>query len=389
MPQPEWISLPEATRLTGLSSRTLRRMVGEGQVKAVKTRGGHLRVSRDSVGSLLRPAAGGAFLASPVIQTRRERVEELRAEADELIAERQIKKLRAENAKEEQTARAESATRALAQERAAQEAQLRRAEERKRENRLAWENRVVNAAVEGCSQQYPWLSVDQRRTIAEEVRRVLQGYTQRDDSKVIGTAVGNALRYTVETWDQERRDADRAEQMRELANGRREAAVERVTHAVTGATESETLAMKRAACDALVRLPLSTPEWEIKLALENAVAPIANAIEQREIAKRGARDAVSAREVAEMRARIKETLANNERQGRESIRKTLIVTGELAIETRVRELVDADEIDRAALRDAKWHEELKAELRARLPHDAGESFDVTELARSIVDENLD
>lgn len=387
MSQPEWIPLSEATRLSGLSSRTLRRMVAEGQLKGVKTRGGHLRVSRDSIDKLLRPALVGASFVSPVAQSRRERVEELRAEADELIADRQIKKLRAENSREQQTALAETEARAFGQRRAAEELRVRRAEDRKREKRLLWESRWVNAVVEQCSQQYSCLSVEQRREIADQVRQTLQGYTERDDSNVISAAIATVRQYTVETWAQERREEERGEQLRKTAIEWRKSLVERATWRV-GATESEILQMKSAACDALSRIPVSVPEWEIELAVKTAIAPIANAIERRQNEQLVAREASRARETADLQRQINDAMAKSEREKQENVRRTLISRGELAIDAYICELYGAGEIDRAALRDTKWHEQLKAQMRDRIPNDATEWWNVIELAHEVVDEDL-
>ena len=98
---PEWVSISEAERLTGLSARTIKRMAAEGQLKSSRTPGSHMRVSRADVDRLLRRDAPASVSASSVLQNKRERVEELGLEARELRAQREIDKLREEGAQAE------------------------------------------------------------------------------------------------------------------------------------------------------------------------------------------------------------------------------------------------------------------------------------------------
>ena len=96
-------SASEAAALLGVSIPTLKRMVAEGRLDAFRTPGGHFRITAESIEALReqrqtrpRPVRD----ASPVLQNRRERLEELTLEAQEHRARRELEKLRREEQEE-------------------------------------------------------------------------------------------------------------------------------------------------------------------------------------------------------------------------------------------------------------------------------------------------
>lgn len=49
MPCPRWLRLSDACRYAGLSTKTIKRMIGEGNLRGERTPGGHWRVDRESI----------------------------------------------------------------------------------------------------------------------------------------------------------------------------------------------------------------------------------------------------------------------------------------------------------------------------------------------------
>src|SRR5439155_7940897 len=114
-PPDESRSVSEAARVLGVSIPTARRMVADGQLEAFRTPGGHLRIVAESIEALREQAQRPRPVreASLVLHNRRERLEELTIEAQELRAKRELEKLRREQAEEEEQRQAEAEARDL------------------------------------------------------------------------------------------------------------------------------------------------------------------------------------------------------------------------------------------------------------------------------------
>ncbi len=112
---PEALSVVDAAKALGVSGRTVKRMIEAGELSSFRTRGGHLRISIESVKAVKGESPRAVSNPSSVLQNRRERVEELNLEAQELRAERQLDALRREQEEEKTDRRAEAE--ALRQER--------------------------------------------------------------------------------------------------------------------------------------------------------------------------------------------------------------------------------------------------------------------------------
>ncbi len=100
----ESYSASEAAAVLGVSIPTLKRMVAEDRLESFRTPGGHLRISADSVKTIRERGAKRMLpvmrSASPVLQNRRERLEELTLEAQELRVRRDLVKLQQEDQQE-------------------------------------------------------------------------------------------------------------------------------------------------------------------------------------------------------------------------------------------------------------------------------------------------
>ena len=104
MPNHEAMSMAEAAASLGVSVPTVRQMVACGQLVAFRTPGGHRRFTADSVRAAKgepAPKSGRSGGLPNPLQNRRERVQDLNLEAQELRAERQLGALRREQEEEE------------------------------------------------------------------------------------------------------------------------------------------------------------------------------------------------------------------------------------------------------------------------------------------------
>src|SRR5438093_8473409 len=108
---PKSYSVSEAASLLGVSIPTLKRMVAEDRIDSFRTPGGHLRIPAESIEAVRehrQAQARPVRQPSPVLQNRRERLEELTLEAQEVRAKRELEKLRQQEAEEEAERQAEA-----------------------------------------------------------------------------------------------------------------------------------------------------------------------------------------------------------------------------------------------------------------------------------------
>lgn len=133
----EAVSVADAADALGVSARTVKRMIEAGELAAFRTRGGHLRISVESLRAAKGEGPRAVANPSSVLQNRRERLEELNLAAQELRAQRQLDELRRQQEEEEADRQAEEeADRQERQEQmCAQVMERRRAEQQEREER--------------------------------------------------------------------------------------------------------------------------------------------------------------------------------------------------------------------------------------------------------------
>lgn len=162
----ESLSVSEAAAALGISTPTLKRMVAEDRLDSFRTPGGHLRITMESIKDMreqrhARPRPMRE--ASPVLQNRRERLEELTLEAQEHRARRELEKLRREEQEEAETLEAEAQAREdeAAERQAELEVERERLElekaqeEARQEHERAQERQKLQAAREADSLSLP------------------------------------------------------------------------------------------------------------------------------------------------------------------------------------------------------------------------------------------
>ena len=184
----ESFSASEAASVLGVSIPTLKRMVAEGRLESFRTPGGHLRILAESVDTLREPKQERfrpVRDASPVLQNRRERLEELTLEAQEMRARRELVRLQREEQREAEQQRAEEEERE--QEATERQAELelereqleheraRRARKESQRNTAAFRCRWLEEAnqvlaIPGCR----WLSAAQKKEIIGAVEVEVQ-----------------------------------------------------------------------------------------------------------------------------------------------------------------------------------------------------------------------
>ena len=95
----ESYTVREASRVLGLSVPTVIRMCEEGKLQHFLSPGGHRRIPHEGIAAVRTNGRSRSSTASPpysVLQNRRERLEELGLDAQEIRAHRELDRLRAE-----------------------------------------------------------------------------------------------------------------------------------------------------------------------------------------------------------------------------------------------------------------------------------------------------
>jgi excisionase family DNA binding protein len=383
MAQSEWVSVSEAVRLSGLSTRTLKRLaVEERRIKFSRSPGGHIRIARADLDGLLRHSANAPAPTSSVLQNRKERVEELVLETQELRAKRELDRLQEEDADRErqraEARRAEAVTRelALAQQRLQRKREAQRLE-RERIERAAsrlqaeFERRWDRWARERLT-VLKWLSFEQRETVLRIVEETVRARGPQDQD-VMQSILTDAIARLCAPWEFDRQ-----------AQAKREELIERTVQQLPwGATDVEKV---RAATDAravLSQIPLSAKDWEIRAAVSAAVEPVQKSIEQRR-----------ASEEANARAMREAEEAEREKQRKAEERRFLkswrVIEGVSRVDSYLGELYQDGEITLDAYSDSQWRSELKETVREELEAEMAESREGAErIAEEIVDEALE
>ncbi|MGB6876221.1 MAG: helix-turn-helix domain-containing protein [Candidatus Acidiferrales bacterium] len=287
----ESYSVAEASRLLGVSIPTLKTMCAGGQLACFRTPGGHLRVSAEALAAirsngrtrtLLSPAPSG------VLQARRERVEELNLEGQELRAQQQLGRLRAEQAEETARRATEEHERQVEREarrersRSEREQQERKfAEQQAEQRRAEWRQRFLSTVAASLPAH---LSVARREQLLDalETEFVRRGVAEDAGVALVGNVVIPRL---LAFWDGE----DRAVRMREDAERR---AVREIRWA-RDSTEAEKAEAVAAVHTALAVLPFGASEAEMKAVAFSAVAPILDKLHERRERQRRINEAVT------------------------------------------------------------------------------------------------
>jgi excisionase family DNA binding protein len=426
----ESYSVSEAARILGVSIPTVKRMAADGQVEGFKTSGGHLRIVAESIKALRgqRPQPRPAHEPSPVLTNRRERVEELALEAQELRAKREIARLQAEQEAEVRRQEQETDAQEIQAEREAEAARLRRErlrsqEARERERREAerqlaafrsrWLGKVTKIL---AAQDLRWLSAGQRKEILDAAEAEIDTRQICDEPHMM-EIVTHTIAAVVEPYAAERQTW---EQRNQVVEGT-------LRRLPFFATEAERARVAAAVRESLDHLRADAKEFEIRAAADETIRPLRRAIEKRLLDERlitwairelplGSDDRDEARlrrdcvvvladlpedasevEVQEaleptIREACKEVEKRQAQKRRGALKASLIQYGIAEVSNYLRRLNQAGEI---SSRDY-WDSDLRADLAraARQEMEAeltGEETtkEVAELVDEIVDEALD
>lgn len=293
---PESYSAGEAAGVLGVSIPTLKRMASDGQVESFRTPGGHLRILAESIEAVRehrqaqpRPVRD----ASPVLQNRRERLEELTLEAQELRARRELEKLRREEQEEAERREAEAQVREeeadqrraelelerdhLEHEQAQAEARLERERTLERQCReaerelAAFRCRCLDTATEALSrQECAWLSASQRKEVLDGLETEIEKRQPADEPRM-GLILARTLEGLVEPFRAERKAQERRQSVTERA----------LWNLACSATDAEKVRATAAIREALRQFDAAADEREMRVAAEEAVRPVKQATERR------------------------------------------------------------------------------------------------------------
>jgi excisionase family DNA binding protein len=282
----ESYSVSQTAHLLGISPPTVRRMVAEREIESFRTPGGHLRITRESAEAARtgrkdkREAAG----PSPVLRNRRERVEELALEAQELRAQREIEKLRREQDEEQAQLEAEAEAQERQADREAEAARLRLErlriqQAREREQRQAerelqafrshWLDHVEKVLGEF---RFSWLSQGQRR----ELLRICEakiGMHQVTDAPRMPVTIERTICATTEPWNHDRQAKESRDKIARVA----------LWSLPAGAADREKAQAARLIQQALEELPANAADFELRAAAEESIESLLQSIEKREL----------------------------------------------------------------------------------------------------------
>lgn len=356
-------TLSEAARVLRVSVPTLKRMIHAEELQVFRTPGNHVRVTAESLervqeGRPLRPARE----VSPVLQNRRERVEELGLEAQELRAGRDLRQLREEEAADARHKREERRERARQAEQEAQGLELERQQlEIQRHERA--ERARTEAALRDFRQgwfahadklltafTYAWLTLPQRKEIIEALEVEIAKHSP-DDDKRMQQIVEQSLASLVAPL----------EAQREIAR-RRQRAVDRMRLSFS-ATPSERARAEVLAREAVKGMPFDASPDELLIKAQDVIAPISRVIEEREA-----------------------------REKRKANKQGFIRSAFVTVSFYKQELRDEDEISRQDCSDQALWDEINEDVREQLSQElTGDesSQEVEGLIRGMVDDAFD
>jgi excisionase family DNA binding protein len=290
------LSASEAAALLGVSNPTLKRMARDSTLESFRTPGGHLRITAESLDAMRNGRQSRPWPvrdASPVLQNRRERLEELTLEAQEHRARRELEKLRAEEREEadrrevEAQAREEEAAQRRgelelererlklekAQERARQErAQAEEWDRREREGELAtfrcrWQEKATELVT---AFEYRWLSATQRKEVVEGLEAEIERRQPADEPRM-GTILARGIEALIEPF---RADRDAQERRQRLTD-------EALRSLPCLATEAERARAAHAIQEAHGRFNNFWGPSELRVAAQDAIKPVREAVERR------------------------------------------------------------------------------------------------------------
>jgi len=197
------LTAAEAARALRVSIPTLKQLCARGALASYRTPGGHLRISARAVEDYRNPMKPTRSDRAPcgVIQNRREHVEELNLEAQEVRAKRELAKLRREDEEERHQAEqqlelAEQERRDL-DERARAERQEQATRQARERRRRAWETKWFEFAAKSLPGGVP---NEIKFFVQRAVRERLSECAPDESDRVVETLVLSACEEALEPW---------------------------------------------------------------------------------------------------------------------------------------------------------------------------------------------
>ncbi len=406
-------------------------MAAEGRIESFRTPGGHLRILAESVAAVRehrlaqpRPVRD----ASPVLQNRRERLEELMLEAQEHRARREWARLQQEE--QEEAERLEAETEAHEQAAAQRQAELEIERERLRRDRAKeMERREAERQLAAfhwrwldeankvlAAWQYHWLSPSQRKEILEGLEAEIEDRHPTDEPRM-AAILKRSLESLAEPFERQRQAQEKRQRVMQYV----------LIKLPYSATESERARVTAAIRDAIRRLDDDTDECELRVAAQEAIQPLCQTIKKRLLDERlidwairelpywGRTDRDEARfrrECAELLEELPEDVSEAEakesleptinelsqeiegreaRKQREAQKVNLMREGVAEVSHYLWQLkedgeISSDEFWDSGLR-ADLEEAVRDELQSELTGDES-SKEAKELARDIIDDEL-
>jgi excisionase family DNA binding protein len=201
-------SLSNAAAVLGVSVPTVRALIARGQLTSFRTPGGHLRIPSESVAAYRdgRPnRTNPANTTSTALQGRRDNLESLRLETEELRVRRDLRKIQEEEQEVENRRKAEAQATALRRkeererrrEEAVREADVRRQQTAEAEairRRRQWENRWIDFALRLLPKDAPQsLELDVHQTVADALAKFDPDQSEQIIERMVRAAVDKAL----------------------------------------------------------------------------------------------------------------------------------------------------------------------------------------------------
>jgi excisionase family DNA binding protein len=431
----------EAAALLGVSIPTLKRIVAEGRVESFRTPGGHLRILAESIEAVReeRPRVRPVRDASPVLQNRREHLEELTLEAQEHRARRELAKL--EREEREEAAEREAEVQAREEETAQRQAELElererlehdKAQERRRlerersqelermeaEQELAeFRQRWYEAASTAmAAPKLGWLTPGQRKEVIEALEAEIERRQPADEPR-LAAILARSLEAALGPFRAEHNAEERRQRLTEEA----------LRALPYSATEAEKARASAAIREALKRFDAFADVYEMRIAAQEAAQPARQAAERRLLSDRLLRWAIyelpwnrtdqdearvrrecteilselppdatepEAREaleptVHEARRIIDERQARKERETR---KRQLVEQGVAEVSSYLLTLKDEGEISSKDYWNSEFNDDLKGSVRRGLEAElSGEESgkEVRELTREIIHAEID
>ena len=281
----------EAARILGVSIPTLKSMVADGDLESFKTTGGHLRILAESLEAFQHGNSNHpnrrTVQPSTVLTNRRERVEELGLEAQELRAKREIAKLRAEEEAEEQRRRDELEARQHeaeldAEAEARERDRWRREQDKERERReqqrqlAEFHSRWLKKTTEILSDpKFAWLGGPHRKELLKAVENEIRD-RQPEEEPCMEEVIRQTITVTAAPWYAEWKWSETLQ----------EAAGRALYSLPYGATDADKVRASAAIREALKGLPRNVGDFELRAAISEAIEPVRQAIGKRNLTQR-------------------------------------------------------------------------------------------------------